>query len=91
MLVVFYNKLSWFVSEIPEKDISNILALCGNVHTYTLKGSKPLIFGLLFRRCIIRSDFGSRVLMINEEKETGFVLFLRKWTAVGITRITIKL
>jgi hypothetical protein len=23
--VVFYNKLSWFVSEIPEKDISNVV------------------------------------------------------------------
>jgi hypothetical protein len=23
--IVFYNKLSWFVSELPEKDISNVL------------------------------------------------------------------
>ena len=25
MYVVFYNKLSWFVSELPEKDISNVV------------------------------------------------------------------
>ncbi len=24
MLVVFYSKLSWFVSELPEKDISKV-------------------------------------------------------------------
>ena len=23
---VFYNKVSWFVSELPEKDISNVVA-----------------------------------------------------------------
>ena len=28
MLVVFYNKLSWFVSELPEKDISNVVVYC---------------------------------------------------------------
>ena len=26
MQVVFYNKLLWFVSELPEKDISNVVA-----------------------------------------------------------------
>ena len=26
--VVFYNKLSWFVSELPEKDISNVVVQC---------------------------------------------------------------
>ena len=25
MYVVFYNKLSWFVSELPEEDISNVV------------------------------------------------------------------
>ena len=29
MWVVFYNKLSWFVSELPEKDISNVVVQCG--------------------------------------------------------------
>jgi hypothetical protein len=24
-ILVFYNKLSWFVSELPEKDISNVV------------------------------------------------------------------
>ena len=31
MLVVFYKKLSWFVSELselPEKDISNVVVQC---------------------------------------------------------------
>ena len=26
--IVFYNKLSWFVSELPEKDISNVVVQC---------------------------------------------------------------
>ena len=26
--VVFHNKLSWFVSELPEKDISNMVVQC---------------------------------------------------------------
>ena len=26
--VAFYNKLSWFVSELPEKDISNVVVQC---------------------------------------------------------------
>ena len=26
--VVFYNKLSWFVSELPEKDISKVVVQC---------------------------------------------------------------
>ncbi len=26
--VVFYNKLPWFVSELPEKDISNVVIQC---------------------------------------------------------------
>ena len=26
--VVFYNKLPWFVSELPEKDISNVVVQC---------------------------------------------------------------
>ncbi len=25
MLVVFHNKLSWFVSELPEKGVSNVV------------------------------------------------------------------
>ena len=29
VLVVFYNKLPWFVSELPEKDmISNVVVQC---------------------------------------------------------------
>ena len=28
MRVVFYSKLSWFVSELPEQDISNVVVLC---------------------------------------------------------------
>ena len=28
MWVVFYNKLSWFVSELPEEDISNVVVQC---------------------------------------------------------------
>jgi hypothetical protein len=28
MWTVFYNKLSWFVSELPEKDISNVVVQC---------------------------------------------------------------
>ena len=28
MSVVFYNKLSWFVSELPEKDILNVVVQC---------------------------------------------------------------
>jgi hypothetical protein len=28
LLAVFYNKLSWFVSELPEKDISNVVVHC---------------------------------------------------------------
>ena len=27
MQVIFYNKLSWFVSELPEKDISEELGV----------------------------------------------------------------
>ncbi len=26
--VVFHNNLSWFVSELPEKDISNVVVQC---------------------------------------------------------------
>jgi hypothetical protein len=26
--IVFYNRLSWFVSELPEKDISNMEVQC---------------------------------------------------------------
>jgi hypothetical protein len=26
--VVFYNKLPWFVSELPEKDISTLMVQC---------------------------------------------------------------
>ena len=26
--VVFYNKMSWFVSELSEKDISNVVVQC---------------------------------------------------------------
>ena len=33
MLVVFYNKLSRFVSELPEKDISNVVVQCGYYST----------------------------------------------------------
>ena len=28
MYVVFYNKLPWFVPELPEKDISNVVVKC---------------------------------------------------------------
>ena len=28
MYVVLYNKLLWFVSELPEKDISNVVVYC---------------------------------------------------------------
>ena len=28
VLAVFYNKLLWFVSELPEKDISNVVVQC---------------------------------------------------------------
>ncbi len=28
MLVVFYNKLSWFVSELSENDILNVVVQC---------------------------------------------------------------
>ena len=31
MHVVFYNKLSWFVSELPEKDILNLVVFAGNI------------------------------------------------------------
>jgi hypothetical protein len=29
--VLFYNKLPWFVSELPEKDISNVVVHCTSV------------------------------------------------------------
>ena len=28
VLVVFFSKLSWFVSELPEKDTSNVVVQC---------------------------------------------------------------
>ena len=31
MWVVFYNKLSWFVPELPEKDISNVSVCVGKM------------------------------------------------------------
>ena len=31
MYVLFYNKLPWFVSELPEKDISNVVVHCTSV------------------------------------------------------------
>ena len=34
VLVVFYNKLPWFVSELPEKDISNVVFLKKIPHTW---------------------------------------------------------
>ena len=30
---IFYNKLSWFVSELPEKDISNVVVQCRQYST----------------------------------------------------------
>ena len=36
MYVVFYdNKLPWFVSELPEKDISNVVVQCRSYSTIT--------------------------------------------------------
>jgi hypothetical protein len=26
--IIFFNKLPWFVSELPEKDISNVVVQC---------------------------------------------------------------
>ena len=37
--VVFYNKLSWLVSELPEKDISNVVVQCRQYSTISCRGS----------------------------------------------------
>ena len=36
--VVFCNKLSWFVSELPEKNISNMVVQCGQYSTISCRG-----------------------------------------------------
>ena len=38
MYVVFYNKLSWFVSELLEKDISNVVVQCRLYSTISCRG-----------------------------------------------------
>ena len=38
MQVVFYNKLSWFVSELPEIDISNVVVQCRRYSTISCRG-----------------------------------------------------
>ena len=38
MWVVFYNKLSRFVSELPEKDISNVMVQCRLYSTISCRG-----------------------------------------------------
>ena len=38
MWVVFYNKLPWFVSELPEKDISNAVVHCRWYSTISCSG-----------------------------------------------------
>ncbi len=35
---VFYNKLPWFVSELPEKDISNVVVQCRQYSTISCRG-----------------------------------------------------
>ena len=42
MQVVFYNKLSWFGSELPEKDISNVVVYTRkNLTTCNKSADKP--------------------------------------------------
>ena len=38
MCVVFYNKLSWFVFELPEKDISTVVVQCRWYSTISCRG-----------------------------------------------------
>ena len=38
MLVVFYNKLSCFVCELSEKDISNVAVQCGQYSAISCRG-----------------------------------------------------
>ena len=38
MQVVLYNKLAWFVSELPEKDISNVVVQCRYYCTISCHG-----------------------------------------------------
>ena len=35
--IVFYNTLSWFVSELPEKDISNVVVQCRRYSTISCR------------------------------------------------------
>ena len=36
--VVFYNELLWLVSEVPEKDISNVVVQCRWYSTISCRG-----------------------------------------------------
>jgi hypothetical protein len=36
--IVFYNKLPWFVSELPEKDISNVVVQCRQYSRISCRG-----------------------------------------------------
>lgn len=36
--VVFHNKLSWFVSEVPEKNIPNMVVSVGSILTICCRG-----------------------------------------------------
>ena len=38
MQVIFYDKLSWFVYELPEKDISNFVIQCRYYSTVSCRG-----------------------------------------------------
>ena len=35
---ILYNKLPWFVSELPEKDISNVVVQCRSYYTISCRG-----------------------------------------------------
>ena len=49
-VVVFYNKLSWFVCELPEKDISNVVVQC---RKYSTKSCRGLCRGLERSMCML--------------------------------------
>ena len=38
MVLVFYNKLSWFMFELPEKDISNVVVQCRQLSKVSCRG-----------------------------------------------------